>query len=84
VKPGEDVAVVSCNNERSLVAGLWPALTTIDAHLSRVGRLAVEQLTRRITGEFDGAAVDITVTPTLVPEASLAPRHPTFPLEAHA
>jgi LacI family transcriptional regulator len=84
VKPGEDVAVVSCNNERSLVAGLWPALTTIDAHLSRVGRLAVEQLTRRITGEFDGAAVDITVTPTLVPEASLAPRHPTRPLEAHA
>jgi LacI family transcriptional regulator len=84
VKPGQDVAVVSCNNERSLVAGLWPALTTIDAHLSRVGRLAVEQLTRRITGEFDGAAVDITVTPTLVPEASLAPRHPTRPLEAHA
>jgi len=84
VRPGEDVAVVSCNNERGLVAGLWPALTTIDAHLRRVGQLAVEQLTRRITGEFDGAAVDITVTPTLVPEASLAPRPQARHAEAHA
>lgn len=84
VRPGEDIAVVSCNNERSLVAGLWPALTTIDAHLRRVGQLAVEQLTRRITGEFDGAAVNITVTPTLVPEASLAPRPSARHAEAHA
>lgn len=74
VKPGEEIAIVSCNNERSLVAGLWPALTTIDAHLRRVGQLAVEQLTRRITGVFDGVAVDINVTPTLIPEASLAPQ----------
>jgi len=76
VRPGEDIGVISCNNERSLVAGLWPGLTTIDAHLRRVGQLAVAQLTRRITGEFDGAAVEINVTPTLVPEASLAPRAP--------
>jgi LacI family transcriptional regulator len=84
VKPGDDIAIVSCNNERSLVAGLWPALATIDAHLRRVGRLAVEQLTRRITGEFDGAAVDITVTPNLVPEASLVPRRTHRPTEAPA
>lgn len=77
VKPGEEIAIVSCNNERSLVAGLWPALTTIDAHLRRVGQLAVEQLTRRITGVFDGVAVDINVTPTLIPEASLAPHAAT-------
>jgi LacI family transcriptional regulator len=74
VKPGHEIAVISCNNERSLVAGLWPALTTIDAHLRRVGQLAVEQLTRRVTGVFDGVAVDLTVAPTLIPEASLAPR----------
>ena len=76
--------MISCNNERSLVAGLWPALTTIDAHLRRVGQLAVEQLTRRITGEFDGAAVEINVTPTLVPEASLAPRRQARTVEAHS
>jgi LacI family transcriptional regulator len=84
VRPGEEIAVISCNNERSLVAGLWPALTTIDAHLRRVGQLAVEQLTRRITGEFDGAAVEINVTPTLVPEASLAPRRQARTVEAHS
>jgi hypothetical protein len=44
----------------------------------------VEQLTRRITGEFDGAAVEINVTPTLVPEASLAPRRQVRTVEAHS
>ncbi len=84
VRPGEEIGIISCNNERSLVAGLWPGLATIDAHLRRVGQLAVEQLTRRITGEFDGAAVEINVTPTLVPEASIASRHPSHPAAAHA
>jgi len=76
VQPGTDIAVVSCNNERSLVAGLWPALATIDVHLRQIGRLAVRQLTRRITGEFDGSAVTIEVKPTLLPGASLAPPPP--------
>ncbi len=77
VRPGEEIAVISCNNERSLIAGLWPTLATIDAHMRRVGQLAVEQLTRRITGEFDGVAVEIKVTPTLIPAASLAPQAAT-------
>jgi DNA-binding LacI/PurR family transcriptional regulator len=68
--------VVSCNNERSLVAGLWPALATIDVHLRQIGQLAVRQLIRRITGEFDGSAVTIDVKPTLLPEASIAPPRP--------
>lgn len=74
IRPGEEIAIVSSNNERSIIAGLWPALATIDAHSRRVGQLAVEQLTRRVTGIFDGAAVEIRLTPTLVPEASLAPQ----------
>ncbi|MFM7185209.1 MAG: hypothetical protein ACKO4Z_10610, partial [Planctomycetota bacterium] len=45
----------------------------IDVHLRQIGRLAVRQLTRRITGEFDGAAVTIEVKPTLLPGASLTP-----------
>jgi LacI family transcriptional regulator len=76
LQPGSDIAVISCNNERSLVAGLWPALATIDVHLRQIGRLAVRQLTRRITGEFDGSAVTIDVKPTLLPAASLAPPSP--------
>ncbi|MFM7186157.1 MAG: hypothetical protein ACKO4Z_15500, partial [Planctomycetota bacterium] len=48
----------------------------IDVHLRQIGRLAVRQLTRRITGEFDGAAVTIEVKPTLLPGASLTPPRP--------
>lgn len=69
--PGRDVSVVSCNHERSLVAGLWPSLATIDVHPQRLGRMAVEQLTRRVTGEFAGAAVQIGITPTFIPGGSL-------------
>jgi DNA-binding LacI/PurR family transcriptional regulator len=69
---GRDISVVSCNNERSLVAGLWPTLATIDVHPQRIGRLAVEQLARRITGQFAGAAVQVCVAPTFIPGGSLA------------
>jgi len=69
---GRDISVVSCNNERALVAGLWPTLATIDVHPQRIGRLAVEQLARRITGQFAGAAVQIGVAPTFIPGGSLA------------
>jgi LacI family transcriptional regulator len=73
---GRDISVVSCNNERSLVAGLWPTLATVDVHPQRIGRLAVEQLARRITGQFAGAAVQIGVAPTFIPGGSLATVRP--------
>ena len=69
--PSRDVAIVSCNHERGLVAGLFPTLATIDVHPQRIGRLAVEQLARRITGQFAGAGVQITVCPSFVPGGSL-------------
>jgi LacI family transcriptional regulator len=77
---GRDISVVSCNNERTLVAGLWPTLATVDVHAERIGRLAVEQLARRITGQFAGAAVQIGVAPTFIPGGSLGPcRRPARP-----
>jgi LacI family transcriptional regulator len=69
--PGRDISLVSCHNERSLVASLWPSLATIDVHPQQIGRLAVEQLTRRIGGHFPDAAVQISVVPTFVPGGSL-------------
>lgn len=68
---GRDVSVVSCNHERSLVAGLWPSLATVEVYPQRIGRMAVEQLTRRITGQFAGAAVQVGVEPAFVPGGSL-------------
>ena len=69
--PGRDISLVSCNHERALVAGLWPALATVEVHPQRVGRLAVEQLSRRITGQFAGAAVEIRVEPAFIPGGSI-------------
>ena len=69
--PGRDIALVSCNHERTLVAGLWPTLATSDVHPQKIGRLAVEQLARRIAGQFAEVSVQITVPPTFVPGGSL-------------
>ena len=73
---GRDISVVSCHNERSLVAGLWPTLATVDVHPQRIGRLAVEQLARRIAGQFAGAAVQISVAPNFIPGGSLTAVRP--------
>ena len=69
---GRDISVISCNHERSLIAGLWPSLATIDVHPQRIGRLAVELLSRRMSGEFNGSEVQISVSPTFIPGGSLA------------
>ena len=71
---GRDMSVVSCQNERSLIAGLWPSLATIDVHPQRIGRLAVELLSRRMSGEFSGSDVQISVCPTFIPGGSLTRR----------
>ena len=68
---GRDISVISCNHERSLVAGLWPSLATIDVHPQRIGRLAVDLLARRISGEFGGSEVQVGVSPTFIPGGSL-------------
>lgn len=70
--PGRDLSLVSCNHERALVAGLWPSLATVDVHPQQIGRLAVEQLARRMTGQFAGVAVQIGVEPTFVPGGSIS------------
>ncbi len=72
VVPGRDVSLVSCNHERALLAGLWPSLATVDVHPQEIGKLAVEQLARRMTGQFFGTAVQIGVEPTFVPGGSLS------------
>ncbi|HEY3321015.1 MAG TPA: LacI family DNA-binding transcriptional regulator [Planctomycetota bacterium] len=48
VVPGRDVDVVSCNNERSLLAPLNPPPAIIDIHADQVGRRAIEQLLWRL------------------------------------
>lgn len=48
VKPGQDVQIVTCNNERPWVAGLHPTPAIIDIHADQIGRRAAERLLFRI------------------------------------
>ena len=69
VRPGTDIAVVSCNNERQLLDGLHPRPATVDIHADTVGRRAVEQLLYRLGNRHESSAT-LLIRPTLVlPEA---------------
>ena len=48
LKIGEDVHVVSCNNERPYIESLHPFPAAIDVRANYIGRRAVEQLLRRL------------------------------------
>ncbi|MBI5693439.1 MAG: LacI family DNA-binding transcriptional regulator [Verrucomicrobia bacterium] len=66
VRVPQDVSVISCNNETSLVSGLNPPLTTVDVHAETVGRRAVEQLFWRIAHPEEPLTQQVLVEPRLV------------------
>jgi LacI family transcriptional regulator len=72
LRAAEDVSVVSCNNERSLLMNLHPTLTSIDIHAEFIGRRSVEQLLWRIKHPHEANTVQILVEPTLVERDSVA------------
>jgi LacI family transcriptional regulator len=61
---GRDLSLIGCNNETTLLTGLYPSLTTIDIHAANIGRRAVQQLIWRLTHR-DDPANDVSVQPTL-------------------
>jgi LacI family transcriptional regulator len=69
---GRDVSVLSFNHEKPLVAGLTPALTTIDIRAETIGRRAVERLLWRIDHPDDLVPTKILVAPVLVEGGSVA------------
>ncbi len=74
LRPGVDVSVISCNNERSLLMNLHPAVTTIDIHAEFIGRRAVDQLLWRIRNPHEPLPVQVLVEPTLVEGDSVVAR----------
>jgi DNA-binding LacI/PurR family transcriptional regulator len=70
VRIGRDISLMSCNNERSLLMGVHPTLTTIDVRAAEIGARAVDQLAWRMTHR-DGADVDIGLDPVIVPGESV-------------
>jgi LacI family transcriptional regulator len=65
IQPGRDIDIISCNNERPLLAGLRPRPATLDIHAVDVGRLAVKRLLWRIEN-LDKPVETILLSPSLV------------------
>ncbi len=72
LRPGKDVSLISCNNERSLLMNLHPTLATIDVHAESIGRLAVDQLLWRMKNPQELLSFQLLVEPTLVEGNSVA------------
>ncbi|MEM1295734.1 MAG: substrate-binding domain-containing protein, partial [Verrucomicrobiota bacterium] len=68
--PG-DISVISANHEIGLIAGLYPALATIDIRSELIGEEAVQLLSRAFAGEPEMATQDIQMDPLFVPGDSV-------------
>jgi DNA-binding LacI/PurR family transcriptional regulator len=73
VQLGREMSLMSCNNERSLLMGIYPTLTTIDVHAHEIGCRAVDQLAWR-QSHREHPDVDICLEPRLIEGASVAKR----------
>ena len=69
MRPGRDILVVSCNNERQLLAGLYPEPATIDIRSRQIGRRAVEQLLLMLANPDQPRGVEVRIAPVLVEPA---------------
>jgi LacI family transcriptional regulator len=67
-----DFSVISANREAGLIAGLFPALTTVDIHATQTGREAVALLKRALQRGPDPAPQDIQIVPSLSEGNSVA------------
>ena len=65
LQAGRDMSLMSCNNERSLLMGVYPSLTTIDVHAHEIGRRAVDQLAWRLRHR-DYSSMEVSLEPTMV------------------
>lgn len=63
---GKDIDIISCNNEVSLLAGLYPRPATIDLQPALIGRRAMERLRYRIQNPNDESRITLEILPKLV------------------
>jgi LacI family transcriptional regulator len=69
---GHEISLISSNNEASLIASLYPSLTTIDVHARTIGRRAVDQLTWRMSHGTSSPPMGLNVLPILLEGDSVA------------
>ena len=72
LRVGEDISVISGNNDTALIQSLYPDLTTFDIHARKLGQLAVSQLASRLSSKTALPDIELTLEPTLVEGESVA------------
>ena len=71
LRPGEDVHVISCNNDPS-IAHLSPRPATIDLNPSAIARWALRRLINRVARP-DDAPIQMLISPRLLPSEAVEP-----------
>ncbi|MES2692720.1 MAG: LacI family DNA-binding transcriptional regulator [Verrucomicrobiota bacterium] len=71
LRVGRDVGLISCNDEKSLIMGLSPALTTVDVQADAVGRNAVARVLWRVAHPMDATPVTLLIRPVLTERESV-------------
>ena len=66
IRPGRDIEILSCNNEKSFLTGLDPMPLSVDIQPELIGKRAVEQLLWRAGHPDDESEIVIEVTPELL------------------
>jgi DNA-binding LacI/PurR family transcriptional regulator len=72
IRPGIDVSILSCNNERSIIGNLHPTLATIDVHPDVIGARTVDQLLWRMQHAHEPLSMQLLVEPSLVQGESVS------------
>jgi DNA-binding LacI/PurR family transcriptional regulator len=66
IKIGDDLDIISCNNEVSLLAGLHPRPATIDLQSEIIGQRAFERMCQKIRLPKDQARVTLEIEPKII------------------
>ncbi len=65
IRPGVDIQIVSCNNEKQLLSNLHPAPAVVDLYAEAIGARAVDQLIWRAANPT-APQTDIYLRPSLI------------------
>jgi len=71
VRIGEEISIISANNDESWIAALHPGLTTFDIHAEQIGQIAVRRLAYRLSEPENVPPLEVTVKSTLVERESV-------------
>lgn len=66
LKPGQDIDIVSCDNEEPFIGNLSPRPATIDIGLEQLGQQAVRQLIWRLGNKDQPSRMTVMIEPVLI------------------